>query len=352
MDCDDGNPCTKDSCAEGKCTYEPFGGVCSDNDACTIGDSCAAGKCVGIQLKCDDSNECTDNVCDSEKGCVFTPNELDCPDDDPCTVTEKCQNGGCVKGQKDCDDDNVCTLTYCDPQISNGCVTVNQPVLCDDGDACTEKDSCAAGKCIGVGKDCDDGNVCTDETCDKLKGCEYTDNTNPCNDNSACTVGDKCAGGNCVVSVVDCDDNDPCTADSCDVQKGCEYELSSPSCGTCQSFNSIQCNDSLNGAIPSGPGGSIPGYGCVPGKLHSFEAVYTYVAPYTGDTKVSVAGGSANLAVAVVEEVQSLCRSKNCIAGGTESATFTMVKGITYYIVVDALETSTQKSYTIDLKCL
>ncbi len=63
------------------------------------------------------------------------------------------ESGKCVSTKPDaCDDKNPCTGDYCDPK--DGC---KHPVLadkasCDDGQACTEKDACAAGKCAGTKK--------------------------------------------------------------------------------------------------------------------------------------------------------------------------------------------------------
>ncbi|MBM4346025.1 MAG: hypothetical protein FJ100_21840, partial [Deltaproteobacteria bacterium] len=45
---------------------------------------------------------------------------------------------------------------------------------------------------------CDDKKLCTDDTCDKLKGCQYPNNTKACDDGDACTKADTCAAGSCV----------------------------------------------------------------------------------------------------------------------------------------------------------
>ena len=39
-------------------------------------------------------------------------------------------------------------------------------VVCDDGSACTENDTCSAEACVGTDVNCDDGNGCTDDSCD------------------------------------------------------------------------------------------------------------------------------------------------------------------------------------------
>jgi hypothetical protein len=49
---------------------------------------------------------------------------------------------------------------------------------------------------------CDDGNPCTDDACDPVVGCVFTpDNTNTCSDGNACT-NDVCQGGACVCPTV------------------------------------------------------------------------------------------------------------------------------------------------------
>jgi len=48
-DCDDGNPCTVDSCTSDGCVHEPVN--CDDGDACTA-DSCTSNGCVHEPVFC------------------------------------------------------------------------------------------------------------------------------------------------------------------------------------------------------------------------------------------------------------------------------------------------------------
>jgi len=78
MDCDDGNPCTEDSCdaAAGGCVHMPLDGTpCDDGDFCTGTEVCVAGTC-------DSSGDpCTaPTVCDVDR-CVGCRNDGDCPSD-------------------------------------------------------------------------------------------------------------------------------------------------------------------------------------------------------------------------------------------------------------------------------
>ena len=80
--------------------------------------------------------------------------------------------------------------------LAKGCTSTANAAACDDGNLCTVKDGCKAGKCSG-GRvlDCGDGNFCTTESCGASSGCGY--------------------------KVTECGDGNTCTADSCDKGKGC-----------------------------------------------------------------------------------------------------------------------------------
>ena len=74
MNCDDGDPCTSDSCDIGTgCENQPNTGLsCDDGDACTENDTCnSSGVCQsGPTLDCDDGNECTVDSCNDLVGCI------------------------------------------------------------------------------------------------------------------------------------------------------------------------------------------------------------------------------------------------------------------------------------------
>jgi len=49
--CDDGNPCTDDSCVSATgCVFTPNANVCDDGDLCTENDVCSAGVCAGTPI--------------------------------------------------------------------------------------------------------------------------------------------------------------------------------------------------------------------------------------------------------------------------------------------------------------
>lgn len=293
--CNDGNPCTQDSCIPSTgCSFSLQGEIpCNDGDECTAGDLCVGGECIGQLMDvfaplsakgCNDGDPCTMDTCDPSSGCVSKLlNGATCDDGDPCTAKEQCQNGKCVASQYQCEckvdadcaskeDGNLCngslvcgkiaqipacvvatqTVVQCDKTGDSACAAaacvpttgkcVMSPAIdgaaCSDGDACTAGDGCKSGKC-SPGKliDCDDDNSCTADSCDPGKGCGHTGLTGgACDaDGSVCTQGDACLAGTCVKGkALACDDGNACTTDGCDAAKGCV---------TASAANGTPCDD-------------------------------------------------------------------------------------------------------------
>ena len=235
VDCNDDNPCTEDLCLPvGGCLSTMIMADCTDGNPCTVNDQCINGLCVGgMPVNCDDDNPCTDDSCNDDGICIHDANEAQCTDGNQCTTDDHCLGGACV-GQTPlpCDDENLCTSDSCDPAV--GCVFVVNDVPCDDGDFCTIGDVCNLGDCMPQAQlTCDDGNLCTDDSCDPKDGCHFVANVATCNDGNLCTQGDQCAGGWCGAGQwLDCKDDDPCTDDQCDPGAGCVY-----------SHNQAPCND-------------------------------------------------------------------------------------------------------------
>ena len=96
--CDDGNPCTSDSCGLLGCTHTPLTGPsCDDGDPCTQNDQCQNGSCVGTPVTCpDDGFACTDDVC-TQQGCVHVPV------DSRCTPAADCVSAVCDPARPDRD---------------------------------------------------------------------------------------------------------------------------------------------------------------------------------------------------------------------------------------------------------
>jgi hypothetical protein len=242
--CDDGNACSDDyadeyaNCA---CSYVPTyeGTECNDGNACTTGDACNGSYlCMPSgPLDCDDGDPCTLDSCNPASGCVHTPaaEGTSCDDGNACDGVDTCDSYGvCVSHDPpQCDDGNPCTVDSCDPQTGCKHVSTAEGTKCDDGNACTTLDACDGnGVCLSViPLNCDDGNPCTDDTCDSASGCVHTANTTPCNDGNACTTGDVCGGGSCHAGApIACNDNNGCTDDACNPATGCVFTNNANPC--------------------------------------------------------------------------------------------------------------------------
>ncbi|MCB9740334.1 MAG: hypothetical protein H6747_13820 [Deltaproteobacteria bacterium] len=216
-DCDDGNPCTADTCTATVCAHTPVATstACDDGNACTTGEACSGGLCTpGTALDCDDGDPCNKDVCLPASGCVhITSVTSACDDANACTTNDTCnKKTGCVGTAVDCDDANTCTTDACDP--ATGCTHVDlaNGATCTDGNACTGPDACQSGVCVPSGAlTCDDGNPCTADSCDATSGCVH-----------ATTAGAFCGGAGL------------CLADaSCDCPAGTVWNAATASCEGC-----------------------------------------------------------------------------------------------------------------------
>jgi len=305
VNCNDGNPCTDDSCApETGCFHEANDAACNDGNVCTTGDLCDGGECVGgPALLCEDVDVCNGvESCDPAVGCL-AGEPLECDDGNKCNGLESCDSvDGCLPGTPlSCDDGNVCNgEEACDPAL--GC-TAGEPLACDDADACNGVETCdpVLGCQSSAAPLCDDGDVCTDDSCLPDGGCLYTPNQGECDDGNACTEGDHCGAEGCTFAgVKDCDDSDPCTSDGCDPAVGCLYSLNSAPCddgdpctigdacalGECVGGQEMACDDGNDCTLdvcdpeegclhPPAIGGCDDGNACTEGDhCDSGECVY------------------------------------------------------------------------------
>ena len=210
--CEDGNPCTENTCVSGLgCDFPPAfdGESCDDGNACTDGDVCAAGSCEGSTMGCDDGNPCTDDACDPIDGCGHTDNTAACDDGDACTDGDVCAEGECISGEPaNCEDGNLCTIDRCDEFV--GCFHIPDLNPC----------------CSGTTSICDDEDPCTTDICNLEDGsCSREPNTAACDDGNACTTRDTCDDGTCGGDEISCEDDNPCTAEFCDPEDGCSADL-------------------------------------------------------------------------------------------------------------------------------
>ncbi len=96
-DCDDGNPCVRQACVEGRCAYTYNVGPCDDGYACTVNDTCFGGICIGDPLDADQDGYvdegCGGDDCDDSLPGVH-PGAQEGPAADP-----SCEDGS----DNDCD---------------------------------------------------------------------------------------------------------------------------------------------------------------------------------------------------------------------------------------------------------
>jgi len=269
--CDDGNACTQtDTCQAGACmgsnpvictasdqchdvgTCDPATGQCSnparangypcsDNNACTDTDTCQEGVCTpGTDIVCDPPDQCHEaGICNPTTGlCEYATKQdgTSCNDGNACTQTDTCQTGVCVGGNPiTCPAADQChEAGVCNPATGTcDYLPKTDGTSCDDGNACTVS-TCVSGVCVaGSQISCDDGNACTIDSCDPSVGCLHVPRV--CDDSNACTRDTCDPATGCVHTPIACDDGNPCTIDSCDPVTGCKHvAITCDAPGPCQ----------------------------------------------------------------------------------------------------------------------
>ncbi|MSP91478.1 MAG: hypothetical protein EXR79_06705, partial [Myxococcales bacterium] len=97
--CADASPCTADACdgLQG-CTHvvAPDGTPCGGGK-CAIAGACLGEVCLSLPQKCDDGNPCTTDSCDAGGVCkiLSLQENAACDDGDPCTGSDACKGGKC-----------------------------------------------------------------------------------------------------------------------------------------------------------------------------------------------------------------------------------------------------------------
>jgi len=195
-ECDDMNPCTRNTrCLNGACVVsgtptEWLNEACNDADDCTIDD-------------------CT--VIDATRfRCEHFPRN--CDDGDLCTI-DRCTDGTCEHVLKEGTDSDNCTIDTCDPATGEFSVSPKCPDIgcllgtCDSADGSCTWESLYQGAC-------DDLNPCTQDECDPLLGACTHDTATlenaSCEDGSVCTTLDVCASGVCIAT--DTSSCNPCSS--------------------------------------------------------------------------------------------------------------------------------------------
>jgi len=314
--CDDGNPCTLEQCKSGACdnplaplaelveqiangqclckTDEDCAGL-NDDDLCNGSLYCAADpegkvpagilvcqvdpatikegtyddglwcngletcdpatgeKVDGIPPLLDDGVECTVDTCDEDNDIpVHSPDDSACDDNDACNGAETCDAvGGCLEGTPlVCDDGNACSDNQCDPAA--GCQY--PPIDCDDASLCTNDGCDGLTGCFHNPVSCDDGVLCTTSSCDPVQGCQHTPVDALCDDGKWCTTESCDAVLGCVYTPdhVYCDDGKFCTEDTCVPFIGCKHSVAALDGTTCDDGDPCTVSDMCNGGACKG----------------------------------------------------------------------------------------------------
>ena len=104
-------------------------------------------------VRCYDYNGCTLDQCVPGYGCNYPSNDgAPCDDGNYCTDPDTCSGGGCTGTPIICDDGNECTIDIANPADPECCSTMNvlDGTPCTDDFECTESSECLDGECVGV----------------------------------------------------------------------------------------------------------------------------------------------------------------------------------------------------------
>ena len=192
-------------CCTATCSFVNDGTTCDDDNKCTNADSCQTGVCGGTAVVCPTPDQChTAGSCDTSTGSCTNPAKTDgatCNDSDKCTQTDTCVSGSCKGGNPViCPTPDQChTAGTCNTGTglcSNPAKANN--VACDDGNKCTQTDTCQSGACSGSSPVvCAALDQChTVGICDSVTGACSNPNKF---DGASCSDGlGSCQGGTCV----------------------------------------------------------------------------------------------------------------------------------------------------------
>lgn len=244
--------------ATGACSAKPRtdGTACNDNNACTKSDGCVAGKCVGASpVTCTASDQCHDvGSCDKATGACSNPNKTNgstCSDGNGCTTGDNCQSGVCTTTPVVCAAPDQCHLAGTCKPATGACDYPVKTGGCDDGDKCTQSDTCQAGVCKGTTKLCSASDTCHDAgSCDPKTG----DCSNPakddgfkCDDGNKCTATDTCLSGKCTGSSPTACTPVECQKVSCNPASGACEGVPTSSGTACNDANACTSGETCDG---------------------------------------------------------------------------------------------------------
>lgn len=200
-------------------TDHDIGADCSkQGDACGPG-VCAAGQCTVKAKDCDDGNPCTTDTCDGKTGCVHKSQDgTSCGSGKTC-IAGVCKTQVCKPGATVCDGQVVATCNAQGTAYDKGQDCLAGGGKCGSG-------ACKSGVCVVQAAGCDDGNACTVDGCDATKGCTHKSIAGACDDGDGCSENDVCDAGVCKAGKAKA-----CVADTCKAGKCVAPEIVSFSAG-------------------------------------------------------------------------------------------------------------------------
>ncbi len=290
--CDDGNPCTTDTCKQGLCVSGPNSCACGADGDCAAqedGDLCNGTLCCdksqppfvckvnpASPVKCEAPKDpCQSVACNPKTGkCDQTAMADGSPCDDgvTCTQGDICAAGVCKGGENTCCtsnadcakfsgadlcagswfcnkatkkcqlnpvtvvvcpvvDNTACSKNTCDAKTGKcGMVAVADKTACNDGNPCTAGDACDKGKCAASANTC---------TCQSDADCANKDDGDLCNGVPFCNKATgTCAPNPATVVVCQTAGDGPCEVNTCQPATGKCTPVPLPDGATCEADGS------------------------------------------------------------------------------------------------------------------
>jgi len=264
-DCNDGVPCSIDTCNEmtDTCDHSADDSACDDGQHCNGAETCdpTDGCNDGAAPNCDDGVACTGDSCNEDTdSCDHAENDAACSDSVFCNGAETCSaSTGCEPAlPPDCDDGVDCTIDSC-YELGGVCMHAPSNAFCDDGAHCNGGETCdATNDCqAGTAPDCGDGVDCTVDACnEQTDACDHPAVDAECDNGDFCDGAETCDPVNDCQDAAspDCDDAVPCTVDMCDeANDECAHTPDDTACSDGVFCNGAETCDEMAGCEAATP---------------------------------------------------------------------------------------------------
>ena len=249
-DCNDSVSCTADQCFNFFCAFVPDDGECGTTQYCHREDDCKdREQCPsGTLAECDDGDPCTTESCNA--GLCYH---------DDCASGQHC----CANGCAECCDDGECGAQAGDACSVGKCEQgqCQTRALCSDSEMCCAATGTATCAECCAPEDCsDDGVLCTEPSC--LGGaCSHVPNDGLCGSAEVCDPEQGCIPAGGCQEDGDCLSPDPCSKGTC-AQGTCTYSELCPGQQCCGGICQDCCSREDCSNIASSFAGPIPPDGC------------------------------------------------------------------------------------------